>query len=112
MASGTRKRPRELRSLGVDVSVRRGLDLVLLNASRRLLDVCPGVKVEDLPALLSDCKPDVVAIDSPPAWGSAGNSRLAERALRRAGISSYATPSDPAKQVRPFYRWMKVGCCV
>jgi predicted nuclease with RNAse H fold len=98
-----------LRSLGIDVSVRRGLDAAVLDAERNLLAVRRRQGVEDLPALLQRFAPDVVAIDSPPAWGRAGRSRHAERELRRLGLSSYATPSHPVWRERPFYAWMKVG---
>ncbi len=98
-----------MRSLGVDASVRRGLDVVILDAERNLLAVRPRLRVDDLPALLEEFAPGVVAIDSPPAWGRRGRSRCAERELRRLGLSSYATPSHPAWRERPFYAWMKVG---
>lgn len=98
-----------MRSLGVDVSVVRGLDLVLLDATRRPIEVHRRVRVEDLGALLGRLRPQIVAIDSPPAWGLAGASRRAERELRRLGLSSYATPSDPLRRERRFYEWMKVG---
>ena len=98
-----------MRSLGVDVSVRRGLDVAVLDADRTLMSVRRRQDVDDLPALLEEFEPDVVAIDSPPAWGRAGRSRSAERELRRLGLSSYATPSHPVRRERPFYAWMKVG---
>jgi len=98
-----------LRSLGVDVSIRRGLDVAVLDADRTLMSVRRRQDVDDLPALLEEFEPDVVAIDSPPAWGRAGRSRSAERELRRLGLSSYATPSHPVRRERPFYAWMKVG---
>lgn len=98
-----------MRSLGVDVSVRRGLDVAVLDAERSLLAVRPRLSVDDLPALLEEFEPGVVAIDSPPGWGREGRSRRAERELRRLGLSSYATPSDAGWRERPFYAWMKVG---
>jgi predicted nuclease with RNAse H fold len=101
-----------LRSLGIDVSVRRGLDVAALDESRHLVAVRSHQRVDDLPALLRELAPDVVAIDSPPAWGRAGRSRRAERDLRCLGLSSYATPSDPVWRERPFYAWMKVGFAV
>jgi predicted nuclease with RNAse H fold len=101
-----------MRSLGVDVSVRRGLDVAVLDASLKLVAIRPRQRVDDLPAVLREFAPDIVAIDSPPAWGLAGQSRRAERELRRLGLSSYATPSDPVWRERPFYAWMKVGFSV
>jgi hypothetical protein len=52
-------------------------------------------------------RPDVVAIDSPPGWASAGKSRPLERELARLGISMYATPEDLGDH--SFYQWMRVG---
>jgi predicted RNase H-like nuclease len=98
-----------VRALGVDVSVRRGLDVVLLDGSAEPAVVRRGVEPEALPTLLRECQPDVVAIDSPPTWGVSGGSRLAERELRRRGIQSYGTPSDANKGEHTFYGWMKVG---
>jgi predicted nuclease with RNAse H fold len=97
-----------MKALGVDVSEKRGLDLVLLDESLR-----PRVRgqatLEQLHELLLKWQPDAVAIDSPPAWGRAGGSRQAEAALRRLGIQSYGTPSDPQKQEHRFFGWMKSG---
>jgi predicted nuclease with RNAse H fold len=98
-----------MRALGVDVSVRRGLDLVLLDGSPEPAALRSDVSPEALPACLRELAPDVVAIDSPPAWGVGGGSRRAEQALRRLGIQSYGTPSDPRKGDNAFYGWMKVG---
>jgi predicted nuclease with RNAse H fold len=102
-----------VRSLGIDVGVRKGLDIVLLTAegpedgavveaTRR------GARPEDLPEIVAELAPDVVAIDSPPAWGSDGRSRAAERALREFGIQSFGTPSGNGGG-HPFYEWMEVG---
>ena len=98
-----------MRALGVDVSVRRGLDLVLLDGAPEPVAIRSDVAPEELPAVLRDLQPDVVGIDSPPAWGSGGGSRAAERGLRRLAIMSYGTPSDPRKGENTFYDWMKVG---
>jgi predicted RNase H-like nuclease len=100
---------RARRSLGIDVSEKRGLDLVLFDDSLRLLGRVRRVVSGDLARWLKEWSPDVVAIDSPPAWGSLGGSRKAERELQRLGIMSYATPSDPGKREQPFYGWMKKG---
>lgn len=97
-----------MRSLGVDVSEKRGLDLVLLDESLHPR-VQGGVTLEKLAELLREWKPDTIAIDSPPAWGKSGGSRQAEAALRRLGIQSYGTPSDPKKQEHRFFGWMKTG---
>lgn len=97
-----------MRALGVDVSEKRGLDLVLLDESLHPR-VRGAMSVELLAATLAEWQPDVVAIDSPPAWGRAGGSRQAERALRALGIQSYGTPSDPQKREHKFFGWMKTG---
>ena len=98
-----------MRSLGIDVSVRRGLDLVLLDGSPEPVEVRSRVQPEELPALLARWKPDVVAIDSPPFWGSSPGSRKAERELRALAIQSYGTPRPGDRDNHAFYAWMKVG---
>ena len=102
-----------MRSLGIDVGVRKGLDLVLLEGA----DGPPApverrrrVRRAGLEQLLREWRPDVVAIDAPPQWGiHAGGSRLTEQELRRFGIQSFGTPSDPRKAENAFYEWMTVG---
>jgi predicted nuclease with RNAse H fold len=93
--------------MGVDVSVRRGLDVVALDEFGRLVRARARQSLPDLETALGELKPDVVAIDSPPGWARAGRSRPLERELARLGISMYATPQDPGDH--PFYRWMRVG---
>lgn len=100
------------RSLGIDVGVRRGLDIVLLDGSREVLDSHRRVSLEEVPALVSEAAPDVVAIDAPPAWASSGRSRLTERELRLFGIQCFNTPSDKRMADHPFYEWMTVGFAV
>jgi predicted nuclease with RNAse H fold len=97
-----------MRSLGVDVSEKRGLDLVLLDDALRPR-VHGGATLEQLAERLAEWRPDAVAIDSPPAWGVSGGSRRAEKALRLLGIQSYGTPSDPQKRENRFFGWMKSG---
>jgi len=100
-----------VRSLGIDVGVRKGLDLVLLAASDESYAIEATrrhVRPEDLPAVVDELVPDVVAIDAPPAWGSDGRSRAAERALREFGIQSFGTPTEN-RGGHPFYTWMEVG---
>jgi predicted nuclease with RNAse H fold len=109
-------RGRGVRSLGIDVGVRKGLDVVLLDDRLDLLDdrldllaLHRHVDLGTLGTLIDDLRPDVVAIDSPPAWGTSGGCRQTEAALRALGIQSYGTPSDPKKSDNPFYDWMRVG---
>ena len=102
-----------MRSLGIDVGVRKGLDLVLLSNTEAGEEVTieetrRRVRPEQLPAIVAELSPDVVGIDSPPSWGSNGRSRAAERALREFGIQSFGTPSGNGGS-NPFYAWMEVG---
>lgn len=98
-----------MRALGIDVGVRKGLDLVLLDEARRVCEARRRVRVEELPALVADLGPDVVAIDAPPAWARSGRSRLTERELRWFGIQCFNTPSDERMGAHPFFEWMTVG---
>jgi predicted nuclease with RNAse H fold len=98
-----------VRALGIDVGVRRGLDLVVLDASREILDTHRRVGVEEVAAVAGSCGADVVAIDAPPCWATSGRSRLTERELRWFGLQSFNTPSDAGMADHPFYGWMTVG---
>lgn len=96
--------------VGVDVSERRGLDVVILGSDRALPR--PPLRrqsPDDLTRLLRAWAPAAVAIDSPPAWGTSGASRRCEQELAALGIQCFRTPSDPARCARPFYNWMRVG---
>jgi predicted RNase H-like nuclease len=98
-------------AVGVDVSVARGLDVVAIDGTGAIVGGGPWRRQApaDLERLLRDLEPAVVAIDSPPAWGTNGGSRPAERAVRALGMGIFATPSDPAMFDHPFYRWMVAG---
>lgn len=98
-----------MRALGIDVGVRKGLDLVLLDEDRSVLETARRVRVEGLATVVGDLGPDVVAIDAPPDWSSSGRSRLTERELRWFGIHCFNTPSDRRMADHPFYEWMTVG---
>jgi predicted nuclease with RNAse H fold len=96
--------------VGVDVSVRRGLDVVVLDERRRLVETpLARQTADDLEALLLRLRPGAVAIDSPPAWGVRGTSRCAEREMIALGLPCFRTPSDPALREHPFYGWMFAG---
>ena len=96
--------------MGVDVSVRRGLDVVVLDERRRVAEPPLARQTpDDLEALLLRLRPDAVAVDSPPAWGVRGTSRRAERELIALGLPCFRTPSDPALRDHPFYGWMFAG---
>ena len=95
--------------VGVDVSLRRGLDVVVLDGRRIVEGPLARQTPADLEALLRRRRPGAVAIDSPPAWGLRGNSRAAERELIALGVPCFRTPSDPALRDHPFYGWMFAG---
>lgn len=96
-----------MRALGIDVSERRGLDLVLLDGTNPPL-LRHHRQPAEIAASLREWEPEVVAIDSPPAWGTRGASRACERDLKRLGIQAFYTPSA-SRAGHPFYRWMTVG---
>ena len=114
MPTGSGRRRDEadgVRSLGIDVGAKRkGLDAVLLDESMVPSDARRHAGLEEIAELIRQVRPDVVAIDSPPAWGrSPGGSRLTEREIRRFGIQSFGTPSDTKKASSIFYDWMRAG---
>ncbi|HEY3238227.1 MAG TPA: DUF429 domain-containing protein [Acidimicrobiia bacterium] len=96
--------------VGVDVSERRGLDVVALDERGRIAGPPRAwMSPDGLEALLVELEPTVVAIDSPPAWGRTGGSRQGERELAALGVSCFRSPSDPARGRHPFFNWMRVG---
>lgn len=98
-------------SVGIDVAeVRKGLDLVALDHRRAVTERIARASVTDVVAAIARIAPDVVCVDSPPAWARTGKSRTAERALRPLGITAFCTPTDPGDHT--FYRWMRVGFAV
>src|SRR5712692_4613085 len=96
-----------VRAMGIDVSLVRGHDVVVLTESGRVSYGPLKVESDDISATLKDANPDVVAIDSPPQWGTSGKSRLIETQLRKLGINIYSCPENPRN--RPFYAWMEEG---
>lgn len=95
-----------MRALGIDVGVRKGLDLVLLGEQAAPIEARRRVAIDELPGVVGELAPDVVAVDGPPRWALGGRSRLAEREIRWFGIQSFGTPSDPGKARHPFHEWM------
>ena len=83
-----------MRALGIDVGVRKGLDLVLMDEDRTVVDVARRVPLEGVAVTVGELAADVVAIDAPPTWALSGRSRLTERELRWFGIQCFNTPSD------------------
>lgn len=101
-----------MRALGIDVGVRKGFDLVGLSDDLTPQLMVRHASLEDVEGALQE-RPEVVAIDSPPAWARAGfRSRETERCISRAGIHCYATPSAERGEINRFYEWMKVGFSV
>ena len=100
-----------MKSLGVDVAAqRKGLDAVLLDESMVPVETGRRMTAADVGTLIAESRPHIVAIDAPPAWGlRSGGSRLTEQEIRRLGIQSFGTPSDPKKAKSAFYDWMRAG---
>jgi predicted nuclease with RNAse H fold len=95
-------------AVGIDVAeARKGLDLVALDGDHRVVAAHRRCTLGDVVAVIAELRPDVVCIDSPPAWSAVDRSRTAERELRRFGITAFSTPTDPGDHA--FYRWMRVG---
>lgn len=98
-------------AIGVDVAEeRKGLDLVVLDQTGRPLLVRRRATIADVIDVVERVEPDVICVDSPPAWAAYGRSRAAERELRQLGITAFATPVDPGPH--PFYGWMRAGFAV
>jgi predicted nuclease with RNAse H fold len=96
-----------VRSLGIDIGVGKGLDLVLMDERRVPLRVVSRVGIGRLAAVIDELTPDVVAIDAPPSWATGGRSRRTERDLAQFNIHAFNTPADGRGNA--FYDWMQVG---
>lgn len=112
------------RVLGVDVSLGRGLDVVLL-VDATVKEIWSRLGATDLRRLLEELDPDAVAIDAPPKPGlgllrdpaeaaalpvppppgSHLARRIAEYELSRRGIGSHQTHFEEAK----LFSWMTAG---
>jgi predicted nuclease with RNAse H fold len=101
-------------ALGIDVgATRKGLDAVVLDDSLAPVTTGRHMTASDVGVLVKESEPDIVAIDAPPAWGVHPNaSRRTEQEIRRFGIQSFGTPSDPKKAKSAFYDWMRAGFTV
>jgi predicted nuclease with RNAse H fold len=104
-----RRSAEHVRSLGIDVGVGKGLDLVLLDQRLVPLHVLSRVRVPDVSRLIGELRPDVVAIDAPPRWAPNGRSRLTERELATLNIQSFNTPGREHGEGNRFYGWMRIG---
>lgn len=96
---------------GIDVSLTRGLDVVVLDGARQVLGVHRRLPVDDLAAVLGSIRPAAVAVDAPDRWAPPGERRAAERQLASLGIRCFWTP-DEAGSGHPFHGWMHVGMAV
>jgi predicted RNase H-like nuclease len=98
-------------ALGIDVGgERKGFHVVALDAARKLIGPPRNLhRPTEIRNLIAELRPAVVAIDAPCGW-SVDKSREAERALARAGIRSFCTPSRVRAERNPtFYGWMFQG---
>lgn len=97
-------------SVGVDVAEeRKGLDLVGLDADRRIVASERRQTLDQIVKRVAELRPDVVCIDCPSQWSLTGRPREAERRLRTVGINAFATPSKQKGMENKFYIWMRVG---
>ena len=99
--------PNRVTSMGIDVAIARALDIVVLDDSLRVVFGPATRRLVDLPDLIRRTQPDVIAIDSPPAWGVSGKSRPIERQLQALGINIFPAPA--AEFARELHRWMETG---
>jgi predicted nuclease with RNAse H fold len=98
-----------VRALGIDVGVRKGLDLVVLDQHLRPVERHRHVALEELGTRIAATDVDVIAVDSPPGWARRNGTRRTERELRVFGIHSYGTPTADRGTNHDFYAWMRVG---
>jgi predicted nuclease with RNAse H fold len=98
-----------MKALGVDVGLRKGLDLVLLDEDRRVIELAPKLPHERFRETVLEWAPEAVAIDSPPRWATPAGMRETERLMRRLGIQLYATPEEAKRSVKGFHDWMIAG---
>jgi predicted nuclease with RNAse H fold len=101
-----------VRALGIDVAVRKGLDIVVLSEWLQTESVKRRVSLAQIGDLILEIQPDIVAIDSPPSWAQSGRSRATERTLARLGIHAYAVPTEASGRGHSFYAWMESGFAV
>lgn len=95
---------------GIDVGgVRKGFHCVAL-CDRIVLATTTSTKPETIYDWCLEVDAQVVAVDAPCRWSSAGRSRFAERDIRaRTGISTFSTPGRTVGKSHPFYEWVRNG---
>jgi predicted nuclease with RNAse H fold len=97
-----------VRSLGIDVGVGKGLDLVLMDERRVPSVVLSRAGLEDVRHIIAEYAPAIVGVDSPPKWARAGKSRHTENELARINIHAFRTPSKAHAEGKQF-GWMRAG---
>jgi predicted nuclease with RNAse H fold len=96
---------------GIDVgSAEKGFHAVALGAGNALRKLCS----KEPAAITSWCVEigaTVIAVDAPISWSRTGRSRAAERALMKAGIHCFFSPSEQGAVNHPtdHYGWMRNG---
>jgi predicted nuclease with RNAse H fold len=98
-------------SLGIDVSIKRGLDLVWLDEKQRIVRKEQRVALDDLSVLLDD-RPAIIAIDSPPASAPETGRRETEIEIWRTGLQLFPTPSERKRSLKGADVWMETGMAV
>lgn len=95
---------------GIDVGgVRKGFHCVAL-CNGTVLGTKTSTKPEAICDWCLEVEAQVVAVDAPCRWSSAGRSRFAERDIRaRTGISTFSTPGRAVGMAHPFYEWVRNG---
>ena len=97
-----------MRSLGIDVGVGKGLDLVVLDDTKQPSLVLSRAGLDDVERVIREFEPAIVAVDSPPKWARGGKSRNTENELARLNIHAFRTPSlEHAEHAR--FDWMRKG---
>jgi predicted nuclease with RNAse H fold len=97
-----------VRSLGIDVGVGKGLDLVLMDERHTPVVVLSRAGLDDVRRVIAEYSPAIVAVDSPPSWAKAGSSRHTENELARLNIHAFRTPSLE-NAAHPRFDWMRKG---
>lgn len=97
-----------MRSLGIDVGVGKGLDLVIMDETKTPGLILSRAGLDDVERAIKEFEPTIVAVDSPPKWARGGKSRNTENELARLNIHAFRTPSlEHAEHVR--FDWMRKG---
>lgn len=96
---------------GIDIGgVRKGCHLVVLRGNAIVCNIRRG-DPEHLARMCEELGAVAVGIDSPCRWGQPKSGRLAEKALAKERIFSFATPTREraAANTSGFYGWMFCG---